>query len=623
MLLDQAKAAIHPRPIPSTSRVFYLWQIDRDELRWGGHSQWLFGLRAEQMPASMAALLGYIHDEDLSWVEARFRAFLADTQPLRIECRVRSIEQQVIPISAHAAFVDTSTVTGSIARLVIPDAWEPPLPATEDEELSPGRPYHHNLDRFFDLSADLLCIAGTDGYFKRVNPNFTKVLGYSTTELLSRPFLDYVHPEDRTATLAAVERLTMGLPVVYFPNRYRDARGGYRWLEWAARSIPSEGVIFAVARDVTERVELEQKLRTQEARERAILDNTTSIIAVKDREGRYEFVNEQFSRIFAMDRHVVLGKTDQELFVSAVADTLCSNDRNVFDSGATIQVETVVPYPDGPHRFISVKFPLYDTQGQALSVASIATDITDRLRAQDAEDQLRTARHVQQKLYPQRSPTLPGFDIASHALSASHLCGDYFDFVRRHDGRLVAAIGDVCGHGLGPALTMVETRAAIRLLTQSQGNLATIMSLLNQQLYHETGESLFVTLFLAELDPSSRSVSFAGAGHEGVLVRATGAVERLPSTGPLLGILDQPSYESVPLKMLDQGDVLVLFTDGLPEAMNITGTQFGTERTYQILSDYRQASAQQIIDRLFTEILSHVAGQPIKDDMTMIVVKAL
>jgi serine/threonine-protein kinase len=115
--------------------------------------------------------------------------------------------------------------------------------------------------RFFELSPDLFCIAGLDGFFRRVNGNFTRVLGYTPAELTGRPFIEFVHPDDRASTRAETEKLARGLPVVQFRNRYRDNRGGYRWFEWEAKSVPDEGVIFAVARDITERVELEEKLK--------------------------------------------------------------------------------------------------------------------------------------------------------------------------------------------------------------------------------------------------------------------------------------------------------------------------------------------------------------------------
>jgi PAS domain S-box-containing protein len=119
-----------------------------------------------------------------------------------------------------------------------------------------------DLIRFFELSLDLFCIAGLDGYFRRVNSNFPRVLGYTTDELISRPFAEFIHPDDRDRTQAEMVKLSQGLPCVRFRNRYRDVRGDYRWFEWMAKSVPEEGTIFAVARDVTDQIRLEDQIRS-------------------------------------------------------------------------------------------------------------------------------------------------------------------------------------------------------------------------------------------------------------------------------------------------------------------------------------------------------------------------
>jgi PAS domain S-box-containing protein len=111
------------------------------------------------------------------------------------------------------------------------------------------------LDRFFTLSLDMLCVAGFDGYFKRLNPAWERVLGYTREELLSRPYMDFVHPEDRTPTTTAADTLGVGGQLLAFENRYRARDGTYRWLQWAAVSYPIEQTVYAAARDITERKE--------------------------------------------------------------------------------------------------------------------------------------------------------------------------------------------------------------------------------------------------------------------------------------------------------------------------------------------------------------------------------
>jgi two-component system, sensor histidine kinase and response regulator len=116
------------------------------------------------------------------------------------------------------------------------------------------------LDRFFTLSSDLFCIAGFDGYFKRLNPTWTKVLGYELDELTARPYFDLVHPDDRTATVEEARNIDRGADPVLFENRYRCKDGSYRWLQWASTAYPGEQVVYAVARDITDRKATEAQL---------------------------------------------------------------------------------------------------------------------------------------------------------------------------------------------------------------------------------------------------------------------------------------------------------------------------------------------------------------------------
>lgn len=124
------------------------------------------------------------------------------------------------------------------------------------------------LDKLFDLSMDLLCVAGVDGFFKQINPAFERTLKFSREELLSRSFLEFVHPDDRAGTVAEVERLAQGLPVVDFENRYRDKDGNWHWLAWRSTPLPQQGLIYAVARDITE----QKRIREELARSNAALE---------------------------------------------------------------------------------------------------------------------------------------------------------------------------------------------------------------------------------------------------------------------------------------------------------------------------------------------------------------
>ncbi len=119
------------------------------------------------------------------------------------------------------------------------------------------------LQRLFSLSLDLLCIASTDGYFKEINPAFQQVLGYTREELLSRSFLEFIHPEDRVITLQALEQQRNGCPIVDFQNRYCARDGTYRWLAWRSAPPADDDLIYAIARDITEQKRLEELMQRQ------------------------------------------------------------------------------------------------------------------------------------------------------------------------------------------------------------------------------------------------------------------------------------------------------------------------------------------------------------------------
>ena len=134
----------------------------------------------------------------------------------------------------------------------------------EAEEASSG------LGPFFQVALDMLCIAGMDGYFKRINPAFCTTLGYSEKEMLGQPFLDFVHAEDRPKTVAAVERLAAGQNLVNFVNRYQHQNGSYLWIEWTAAPNAGRTAIYAAARNITQRIHIEDQLRmAREAAEAA------------------------------------------------------------------------------------------------------------------------------------------------------------------------------------------------------------------------------------------------------------------------------------------------------------------------------------------------------------------
>jgi two-component system, cell cycle sensor histidine kinase and response regulator CckA len=139
-------------------------------------------------------------------------------------------------------------------------------------------------ERFFSLSLDMLAIAGTDGYFKRVNPAFEQTLGYSAEEMLARPFIDLVHPDDRAATLSEVEKLSRGEQTFHFENRYQCKDGSWKWFSWKAQPFKEEGLLYATARDMTESKRIEGRIRElNENLERLVAERTRELRESEER----------------------------------------------------------------------------------------------------------------------------------------------------------------------------------------------------------------------------------------------------------------------------------------------------------------------------------------------------
>ncbi len=209
------------------------------------------------------------------------------------------------------------------------------------EDITDRKRAEEERDRFFNLSLDILAVAGADGYFKRVNPAGTLILGYTTEEFLSRPILHFVHPDDRARTLQEIQhKLITGEPTLNLENRFRCQDGPYKWLAWTAVPVPADGLTYAVARDMTDRKQAESALRDSEEKFRTLAENTPDIIARFDRELRHVYVNPAVQRLTGLSPQEVTGKTNREL---GMPDPLGSDWekvlRQVFQHGRETVIE--------------------------------------------------------------------------------------------------------------------------------------------------------------------------------------------------------------------------------------------------------------------------------------------
>lgn len=166
------------------------------------------------------------------------------------------------------------------------------------------------LDRYFTSSLDLLCIADFEGHFRRLNPEWEKILGYPLSELVGKCFLDFVHPDDLESTIATIGSLANKNAVLNFVNRYRHRSGSYRWIEW--RSYPVENVIYAVARDITLRKQMEEELSESQRRLADIIEFLPDATFVIDRKGTVTAWNRAIADMTGINANEIVGKGDYE-----------------------------------------------------------------------------------------------------------------------------------------------------------------------------------------------------------------------------------------------------------------------------------------------------------------------
>ena len=261
-------------------------------------------------------------------------------------------------------------------------------------------------------------------------------------------------------------------------------------------------------------------------------------------------------------------------------------------------------------------------------LGNIFNGMGDRLKERDQMKQsLALAKEIQQQLLPNSAPDCSNFDLAGRSLYCDGTGGDYYDFIELKNStqqRFGLAVGDVSGHGIGPALVMATARGVLHSLVDRHNlDLEALSSELNNHLCRGTSDAYFMTLFYGVLNPAEQSLCWVSAGHAPIfLYRADGQVEELYSSGIPLGIIANTPYEIAPIINFSAGDILLIGTDGIWETRNTDEEMFGTERVIELLVRQADASADSIAEQLISDLDSFRGGHSRDDDITLMVVKA-
>ncbi len=235
-------------------------------------------------------------------------------------------------------------------------------------------------------------------------------------------------------------------------------------------------------------------------------------------------------------------------------------------------------------------------------------------------EELKLAREIQARLQP-AAPAIEGWEIAGTSTPCREMGGDYYDFIQRpQDGEIVLAVGDIAGKGAGAAVLMASLHAAVRIESQNGASVGEVMREINRYIYENSPADKFLTLFYARLDPISGRLEYANAGHPPPLVaRSSGEIVPLAESSLPIGIFPEVTFEQHSAT-LQLGDTLVLYTDGICEAMRESGEEFGESRLVESLRDPGDGSAIQLLERTQARVAAFLGSAAPMDDQTLVIV---
>jgi PAS domain S-box-containing protein len=457
-------------------------------------------------------------------------------------------------------------------------------------------------------------VADREGRFLILNEAAQKILALGTDEKSPKSWRE-IHgcfmpdgvtpytPEEMPAARALLGETVIHAKASPLRGKKNDIRGSV--------------VVF---HDVTKRKQTETHIQTLTN----AVEQTADGIIICDRSGIIEYINPAFEQTTGYTLAELSGLTPRILKSGVHDDAFYEKLWATILSGHVFR-DTIANRKKNGEIFFAEQTitPMWGSTGVITHFVTVIKDVTEQRKLQQQQFQMSLARAVQQQFYSMPLPKLEGFTFAGEAFPADATGGDYFDFLPLPGDCIGVTIGDVCGHGIGSALLMVELRAYLRAFAQQTSDVGDIFSLTNNALVSDLEQDRFATLIFCCLNPSTRSFVYASAGHTpGYIIDAAGNVKRtLDSTDIPLGFMpDHPFTRSDPI-LLEPGDILALLTDGILDAERPDQQAFGAERTVEYIRAHRDENPQEIVTGLYRAVRDFSNGMPQVDDITAVLCK--
>jgi len=238
------------------------------------------------------------------------------------------------------------------------------------------------------------------------------------------------------------------------------------------------------------------------------------------------------------------------------------------------------------------------------------------------ENELELSQVIQRGLLPQTLPFIEGLNIAAFSRPAQIVGGDYFDFMKFKDGTNGLVLADVSGHGVSAGMFMSSLQTAFHTLVPDTDSPLEVLERINRLYIHNIRFTTFVTIFFAKYEPQTHILSYANAGHNSAYLYRMATHEEvwLKPTGPAIGLMEGFIIRKEDVR-LDPGDILLLYTDGITEASNHQGALWGEDNMADIIRQNANSSAEQLIQKILQAMKVHTDGNPLADDVTLVITK--